>query len=209
MKRSPIPSILFLFVCVFSFAQSNLYLKVPFDAAVVSNTATEVKFSWNHDGSASYTLEVADNPAFTGASTFPITAAVTTVPVASLFAGQNHWRVVSGNGNTSVARSFQVVNLAGLGNLLYHIRADQGAVVSNGRVSQWNNQASTLYNASQGVGSLRPEFISSRVNEKPAVLPSDSLEKAIMEITEKRLGATAVINNSNAVVGIKIGRAHV
>lgn len=39
-------------------------------------------------------------------------------------------------------------------------------------------------------------------NEKPAVLPGASLKEVIVEITEKRLGVTAVTNNSNHVVGI-------
>lgn len=39
-------------------------------------------------------------------------------------------------------------------------------------------------------------------NQKPAVLPGASLKEVIVEITEKRLGVTAVTNNSNHVVGI-------
>lgn len=41
-----------------------------------------------------------------------------------------------------------------------------------------------------------------QANEKPAVLPTASLKEVIVEITEKRLGVTAVINNSKQVVGI-------
>ncbi len=39
-------------------------------------------------------------------------------------------------------------------------------------------------------------------NEKPAVLPSASLKEVIVEITEKRLGVTAVTDSSNRVIGI-------
>lgn len=39
-------------------------------------------------------------------------------------------------------------------------------------------------------------------NEKPAVLPGASLKEVIVEITEKRLGVTAVTDNSNRVIGI-------
>lgn len=39
-------------------------------------------------------------------------------------------------------------------------------------------------------------------NEKPAVLPGASLKEVIVEITEKRLGVTAVTDNSNLVIGI-------
>lgn len=39
-------------------------------------------------------------------------------------------------------------------------------------------------------------------NEKPAVLPGASLKEVIVEITEKRLGVTAVTDNSNHVIGI-------
>lgn len=39
-------------------------------------------------------------------------------------------------------------------------------------------------------------------NEKPVVLPGASLKEVIVEITEKRLGVTAVTDNSNHVIGI-------
>ncbi|HEY1020433.1 MAG TPA: KpsF/GutQ family sugar-phosphate isomerase [Sediminibacterium sp.] len=39
-------------------------------------------------------------------------------------------------------------------------------------------------------------------NEKPAVLPGASLKEVIVEITEKRLGVTAVTDNNNHVIGI-------
>jgi arabinose-5-phosphate isomerase len=48
---------------------------------------------------------------------------------------------------------------------------------------------------------LRVEDISA-VNEKPAVLPETSLREVIVEITEKRLGVTAVINSANELIGI-------
>ncbi|MES2003830.1 MAG: KpsF/GutQ family sugar-phosphate isomerase [Bacteroidota bacterium] len=39
-------------------------------------------------------------------------------------------------------------------------------------------------------------------NEKPAVLPTASLKEVIVEITEKRLGVTAVVDAGNKVTGI-------
>ncbi len=39
-------------------------------------------------------------------------------------------------------------------------------------------------------------------NERPAVLPSASLKEVIVEITEKRLGVTAVINENEQITGI-------
>lgn len=39
-------------------------------------------------------------------------------------------------------------------------------------------------------------------NEKPAVLPGASLKEVIVEITEKRLGVTAVTDNNHHVIGI-------
>ncbi|MEA3424952.1 MAG: KpsF/GutQ family sugar-phosphate isomerase [Bacteroidota bacterium] len=41
-----------------------------------------------------------------------------------------------------------------------------------------------------------------QANEKPSVRPTASLKEVIVEITEKRLGVTAVTNNENQVVGI-------
>jgi len=48
---------------------------------------------------------------------------------------------------------------------------------------------------------LRVEDISS-TNEKPAVLANTSLKKVIVEITEKRLGVTAVVDDNNLLLGI-------
>ena len=39
-------------------------------------------------------------------------------------------------------------------------------------------------------------------NEKPSVKPDSSLKEVIIEITKKRLGATAVTDDNNAVLGI-------
>jgi arabinose-5-phosphate isomerase len=39
-------------------------------------------------------------------------------------------------------------------------------------------------------------------NEKPQVLPSQTLKEAIMEMTKKRLGVTAVVDNENNLLGI-------
>ncbi len=39
-------------------------------------------------------------------------------------------------------------------------------------------------------------------NEKPEVLPSASLREVIVEITEKRLGVTAVVDENHQVCGI-------
>ncbi len=48
---------------------------------------------------------------------------------------------------------------------------------------------------------LRVEDISS-TNEKPLVFANTSLKKVIVEITEKRLGVTAVVDNNNLLLGI-------
>lgn len=48
---------------------------------------------------------------------------------------------------------------------------------------------------------LRVEDIAA-TNEKPAVLPDASLREVIVEITEKRLGVTAVVDASNRLMGI-------
>ncbi|CAL2080181.1 KpsF/GutQ family sugar-phosphate isomerase [Tenacibaculum sp. 190524A02b] len=39
-------------------------------------------------------------------------------------------------------------------------------------------------------------------NEAPKVLASDSISKVIVEISEKRLGVTAVVDNNNTIIGI-------
>jgi arabinose-5-phosphate isomerase len=40
------------------------------------------------------------------------------------------------------------------------------------------------------------------INEKPKVFPNQSLKEVIIEITKKRLGATAVVDEQNNLLGI-------
>lgn len=42
----------------------------------------------------------------------------------------------------------------------------------------------------------------SRVNEKPTVQETSTLKEVIVEMTQKRLGLTAVVNNNNLLVGV-------
>ncbi|MBR7518116.1 CBS domain-containing protein, partial [Mycobacterium tuberculosis] len=39
-------------------------------------------------------------------------------------------------------------------------------------------------------------------NPQPKVLPNASLKEVIVEITQKRLGATAVVQKNNTIIGI-------
>ena len=48
---------------------------------------------------------------------------------------------------------------------------------------------------------LRVEELASQ-NAKPRVLPTATLKEVIVEMTEKRLGATAVVEESGAIAGI-------
>ena len=48
---------------------------------------------------------------------------------------------------------------------------------------------------------LRVSDLTSK-NEKPAVLDNASIKDVIIEISNKRLGVTAVVNNSNEILGI-------
>ncbi|MCD6346418.1 MAG: KpsF/GutQ family sugar-phosphate isomerase [Bacteroidales bacterium] len=41
-----------------------------------------------------------------------------------------------------------------------------------------------------------------KINEKPQVTPETSIQKTILEISAKRLGATAVLDNNNSLMGI-------
>jgi arabinose-5-phosphate isomerase len=42
----------------------------------------------------------------------------------------------------------------------------------------------------------------SRLNEQPAVKEESTLKEVILEMTKKRLGLTAVLNNKNQLVGV-------
>lgn len=159
-----------LIVCLGTivFSQSSLYLKRPFDLSVFSDEVTAVDFTWNDDASSSYTLELADEPTFASPISFNTSGNSYTVNQASLYPTINYWRVTGDNG-TTVARSFEIIDLNSFGTILYHIDANSNVVVSSGEVSSWGNKANSSYEASQGTGPLRPDFEADVINEKPAV----------------------------------------
>jgi hypothetical protein len=49
------------------------------------------------------------------------------------------------------------------------LRADLGITTVSGNVSQWNNQSGSGLDVSQGTPGLRPAFVSSSINGRPAV----------------------------------------
>jgi PKD repeat protein len=152
-----------------SYAQSNLTLKTPFNDAVFSHTAPSILFRWNHDGSSTYTLEVAQNIDFSDALQFISPSSSFSLGLDNLNLGSYFWRIQSGLGNTSAVRTFRVLNLASLGVLVYHIDAQDSIVVSFGKVTQWNNQASQQHNAVQSTASLAPDFVDLGPNNNPVV----------------------------------------
>ena len=164
MKRKPILIILFLFVCVFSYAQSNLYLKVPFDGAVFSTEQDSVKFSWNQiSGASSYTVQLSNDPGFGTFTAFASSTGTRWIQQAD-FIGMTHWRVVSDNAVFSAVRTFSVVDLTALGSLVYHIHAETGLNIISNKVANWDNQANGNYNASQGISTARPTWKNNEIN---------------------------------------------
>jgi len=164
MKRSSIPSILFLFVCVFSYAQSNLYLKVPFDAAVLSTEQDSVKFSWNQiSGASSYTVQLSNDPGFATFTPYISNTGTRWIQQGAL-TGMTHWRVVSDNAVFSAVRTFSVIDLTALGTLVYHIHAEAGLNIASNKVANWDNQANANHNASQGVSTARPSWKNNEIN---------------------------------------------
>jgi len=59
--------------------------------------------------------------------------------------------------------------------LNYWLKADAGVTLSNGLVSQWNNQTSTGGNINQTNNNLRPSFTSNALNFNPAISFSTAL----------------------------------
>jgi PKD repeat protein len=137
----------------------TLYLKSPIADAVFHTQTDSVKFVWkNITGGSPYTLEYANNPSFTGATSIPV-AQNRIVLSATVLPSTTYWRVQSNNSQTSATRSIQFVNPASLGNLVYHINAQEGVTSVNGKVSAWNNLVGSQYNATQGNNNQRPDLV--------------------------------------------------
>ncbi|MBC6938004.1 MAG: hypothetical protein DWB42_19555, partial [Chloroflexi bacterium] len=89
-------------------------LKAPaHDAAIRSSAPARVAFSWHAAGftGAAYTLQVADNPAFSGAQSFPgLTGTSFTLPTdKALTPGRYYWRLqVDGQPANTLTRAFAV-----------------------------------------------------------------------------------------------------
>lgn len=71
-------------------------------------------------------------------------------------------------------------------------------------LNQFNNRDFARFHPGGNLGKrlyLRVEDLSEN-NQKPAVLPSASLKEVIVEITQNRLGVTAVVDENNSLIGI-------
>ena len=106
--------------------------------------------------------------------------------------------------NTSVEREACPNNLAPTSSTTAQMVMGDVLAVCLMELNQFNNRDFARFHPGGNLGKrlyLRVEDLS-KVNLKPAVLPAASLKEVIVEITQNRLGVTAVVDEHNTLKGI-------
>ena len=106
--------------------------------------------------------------------------------------------------NTSVEREACPNNLAPTSSTTAQMVMGDVLAVCLMELNQFNNRDFARFHPGGNLGKrlyLRVEDLS-KVNLKPAVLPAASLKEVIVEITQNRLGVTAVVDEHNTPKGI-------
>lgn len=106
--------------------------------------------------------------------------------------------------NTSVEREACPNNLAPTSSTTAQMVMGDVLAVCLMELNQFNNRDFARFHPGGNLGKrlyLRVEDLS-KVNLKPAVLPAASLKEVIVEITQNRLGVTAVVDEHNTLNGI-------
>lgn len=106
--------------------------------------------------------------------------------------------------NTTVSKEACPNNLAPTSSTTVQMVMGDALAVALMELAGFSGQDFAKYHPGGNLGKrmyLRVENLYSN-NEKPKVLPTASLKQVIVEITEKRLGVTAVVDKENKVTGI-------
>lgn len=106
--------------------------------------------------------------------------------------------------NTSVSQEACPINLAPTSSTTAQMVMGDALAVCLMETKGFNSTDFAKFHPGGALGKklyLRVADLASQ-NTKPAVLPSASIKEVIVEITEKRLGATAVIDNTKKILGI-------
>lgn len=106
--------------------------------------------------------------------------------------------------NTTVEREACLNNLAPTSSTTAQMVMGDALAVCLMELNQFNNRDFARFHPGGNLGKrlyLRVEDLSEN-NQKPAVLPTASLKEVIVEITQNRLGVTAVVNEENLLIGI-------
>lgn len=106
--------------------------------------------------------------------------------------------------NTSVEREACPNNLAPTSSTTAQMVMGDVLAVCLMELNQFNNRDFARFHPGGNLGKrlyLRVDDLSEN-NQKPAVLPTASLKEVIVEITQNRLGVTAVVNEENLLIGI-------
>src|SRR5574343_2112344 len=106
--------------------------------------------------------------------------------------------------NTSVEREACPNNLAPTSSTTAQMVMGDALAVCLMEMKEFNSKDFAKYHPGGTLGKrlyLRVEELASQ-NAKPRVLPTATLKEVIVEMTEKRLGATAVVEESGTIAGI-------
>lgn len=106
--------------------------------------------------------------------------------------------------NTTVEREACPNNLAPTSSTTAQMVMGDVLAVCLMELNQFNNRDFARFHPGGNLGKrlyLRVEDLSEN-NQKPAVLPTASLKEVIVEITQNRLGVTAVVNEENLLIGL-------
>lgn len=117
----------------------------------------------------------------------------------SFLAKQSNWVL-----NTTVDKEACPNNLAPTSSTTAQMVMGDVLAVCLMEINGFNNRDFARFHPGGNLGKrlyLRVDDISS-TNEKPLVFANTSLKKVIIEITEKRLGVTAVVDDNNLLLGI-------
>ena len=159
---------IYSFFCSVLFVLSgaqNIVLKSPLKNAVFQHGINDIEFLWEDQNSLSWNIDISTTMSFATFSSYISNTNFTNLDLSSNPSGVYFWRTRS-NSDTSVVRSFNLITLNSLGNLLYHINGQEGVTATSNNVSSIANLAGSNFNATQSNPFWKPELIPSIINNQ-------------------------------------------
>ena len=152
------------FIQNYSFA-NYFDIKAPYNNAVYLDSDTSINLIWNYNTQQNsiFFIELSTFNDFSIVSTFTSSSNSYLLNIQSLLANVYYWRVRTSS-DTSLTKSFTIININNIGNLAYHINSQSNVYTTNNKVTSWNNLANSQNNASQTIANIQPDFISKLIN---------------------------------------------